>query len=132
MTKRIAIFEPYEALRISFKSMLENYNLFHADDTASLLKLLSLMDNIDLTIIDVDSVVKPLEFLGLVVKNCASEHRILLIADKFTYEFQEAALRTGALFSFKEKPLNNFVEYIQVLLGERAPDSVQVDFNPHP
>ncbi len=120
MTKRIAIYEPYEGLRESLNLILEDYNLFHANEPVPFLNLLTLLDNIDLIIIDVDFAEEPLEFLRLVRKKYATEQRILLLSTNFKLEFQEAVIRTGTGFSFKQKPFaSELLEYIQILLGDR-------------
>lgn len=132
MTKRIAIFEPYEGLRESLNLILEDYNLFHANDTVAFLDLLNLLDNVDLIIVDVDFAENSLEFLRLIRKKYATEQRILLISTNFKLEFQEAVIRTGTDFSFRKKPFGRLLEYIQILLGEKPAKPIHVDLRISP
>lgn len=133
MTKKIAIYEPYEGLRESLNLILEDYNLFHANDPVAFFNLLTLLDNVDLIIIDVDFVEDPLEFLQLVRKKYTTDQRILLLSTNFKLEFQEAVVRTGTDFSFKEKPFGKkFLEYIKVLLGEKAAKPIHVEIRISP
>jgi len=125
MTRKIAILEPYEALRESLNLILEDYDLFHANDPGSVIELLGLMDNLDLLILDVDFVPDSLDLLKLIRTKYAPELRILLLSKHFTLEYQESVIRTGTDFFFKEKPFGkDLLERIQILLGECPPKPV--------
>lgn len=118
--KKIGILEPYEGLRESLNLILEDYNLFRVNDPASAVELLGLLDHLDLFIIDVDYVPDSLELLKLIRLKYAPDLRVLLLSTHFTLEYQEAVIRIGTDFSFKEKPFGkDLLEYIQVLFGQR-------------
>ena len=120
MNYKVAVLEPYEALRESLNLILEDYDVFRANDAGSAVELLGLLDGLDLFIIDVDYVPDSLELLKLIRLKYAPDLRVLLLSTHFTLEYQEAVIRIGTDFSFKEKPFGkDLLEYIQVLLGQR-------------
>ncbi len=120
MNYKVAVLEPYEALRESLNLILEGYDLFPVNDPASAVELLGLLDHLDLFIIDVDYVPDSLELLKLIRLKYVLDLRVLLLSTHFTLEYQEAVIRIGTDFSFKEKPFGkDILEYIQVLLGQR-------------
>lgn len=118
--KKIGILEPYEGLRESLNLILEDCDLFHANDPASAIDLLGLFDHLDLFIIDVDFVPDSLGLLKLIKFKYAPELRVLLLSTHFTLSYQEAVIRIGTGFSFREKPFGkDLLEYVQVLLSQR-------------
>lgn len=117
---KIAVLEPYEALRESLNLILEDYDVFQVSDAGSAVELLELLDGLDLFIIDVDFVPDSLELLKLIRLKYAPDLQILLLSKHFTLEYQEEVIRVGTGFSFREKPFGkDLLEYIQVLLGQR-------------
>lgn len=120
MKHKVAVLEPYGALRESLDLILEDYDVFRVNDAGSAVELLGLLDGLDLFIIDVDFVPDSLELLKLLRLKCAPDLRTLLLSKHFTLEYQENVIRIGTGFSFREKPFGkDLLEYIQVLLGQR-------------
>ena len=118
MTKKIVILEPYEGVRESFSLILEDYNLFHASDSAALFKVLEHLEDPDMVIIDVDSIFEPLDTIKQIAKR--KDLKIILIAGDFSLEFQEAVVRISGDIRYWQKPFaSELLDYVQKILGDR-------------
>jgi DNA-binding NtrC family response regulator len=114
----ILICEYYEALRESFKLILEDkFNLYFAEDKARLFDSLNIYDT-DLLILDVDR--QDFNILNLLkdIKLKYPELKIMLVSSNFTLEFQENVIKIGTGFSFLTKVFDsrNVLEKVKTII----------------
>ena len=116
--RKILVCENYEALRESFRLILEDdFTLYFAEDKEDLFN--SLENNKgDLLILDVDR--KDMDTLVLLrdLKQRWSALKILLVAGEFSLKFQEDAIRTGTDIRFLTKlfKAQDFLERVKTII----------------
>ncbi len=101
--RKILICENYEALKESFKLILEDdFNLYFADTVEDLFNFLETI-KVDLLILDVDR--KDMDILALLrdIKQKWLNLKILLVSADFSLKFQEDAIKMGTDIRFLTK-----------------------------